>query len=79
MNENNVVTVRIMGGKPIGYLTVPEYANRIFLKEVTVRQYIRRGKIPFLKIGDTVWIREDTLRPVDKRTKAYRNSVQACS
>lgn len=62
-------TVDIIEGVVCGYETTKEFADRCGVKEVTVRQWIRRGKIQSLKIGHENYIEFGTAKPSDKRIK----------
>lgn len=49
------------------YVTTKEFARMMGVGDMTVRQWIRRGKIEGVKFGTSVMVRRDTKRPVDKR------------
>lgn len=55
------IMVEIENGRVKGYLMSGEFAKMWGVREVTVRQWIRRGKLESLKIGDTHWIKEDAV------------------
>ena len=55
------VYVEIQDGRPVSYLTIAEYAKKLGVTIPAVRQYISRGKITTLKIGQEHWIHEDTI------------------
>lgn len=42
--------IDIQDGRPVGYITVNEYSKKYDVKEMTVRQWLRRGKINSFKI-----------------------------
>lgn len=53
-----VTDVTVVDGVVVGYLTAAEYARRYGIKEATIRQWIRRGKIKAFKIGPVSYISE---------------------
>lgn len=57
------VFVEIKYGRPIGYLTTEEAAQKFNVKQGTVRQWVRRYKLPALKIGSDLWIPQDAHKP----------------
>jgi len=63
------VYVEIQDGRPVSYLTIDEYAKKLGVSTPAVRQYISRGKITSLKIGQEHWIHEDTIPNVRKYKK----------
>lgn len=54
------MTVEIIDGKVVGYLTTEEVAEKLGEKPQTIRQLICRGKIPTLRIGWQHFIKEGT-------------------
>lgn len=63
------MTVEIIDGKVVGYLTTEEFANRIGKKPQTIRKLICEGKIPTLKVGRQRFIKEGTEMMVFKKVK----------
>lgn len=62
-NKKLTVTVKDGIGRLDGYLTTIEYAEQIGCAEVTVRQWIYRGKLDGIQIGKSWWIKEGTPAP----------------
>lgn len=66
--------IDVIDGRPAGYMTTKEFANKNNVSWSLVRQYVREGKIDVLRIKhgeyDTVWVPEDT--KINKR-KVGRN------
>ena len=65
------VYVEILDGRPVSYLTIAEYAKKLGVTIPAVRQYISRGNITSLKIGQEHWIHEDTI-PILKYKKGKK-------
>ena len=63
------IYVEILDGRPVSYLTIDEYAKKLGVSTPAVRQYISRGKITSLKIGQEHWIHEDAIPNVRKYKK----------
>lgn len=63
------MTVEIVDGRVVGYLTIKEYAKKHFSAEATVRMWIYRGKLKILRIGNQDWIKEDEPYPTDRRRR----------
>ena len=61
------MTVEIIDGRVVGYLTIKEYAKKHFSAEATVRKWICHGKLKTLKIGYQQWIKWDEPYPTDRR------------
>lgn len=59
--------VTISDGKVHGHLTVAEYAKECGVEPITVRQWIKRGKLHALKIGSENFILEGTPKPGRKK------------
>ena len=49
------------------YVTTKEFARMTGVKDMTIRQWIRRGKIEGVKFGTSVMVRRDTEYPCDRR------------
>lgn len=64
--------VEIIDGRPVGYLTVEEYAAKQYTTVYVVRQFIYKKRLEVLKIGKGVWIHEETSYPKDRRHKENR-------
>lgn len=56
-------------GIPVGYVTLKEFAEKLCVDKRTPYIWISRGKIDYLKIGDSYFIKDNTQYPIDKRTK----------
>lgn len=56
-----VLELRKVGSswRPTGYLTSYEYAEKIGVRESTVRKWAAFGKLESIKIGRSCWVRED--------------------
>lgn len=67
--------VEIVNARPVGYLTISEYAAKRGVSEPAVRQYITRKKITSLKIGQEHWIHED-MEPIRIRKKYKKRGEQ---
>lgn len=59
--------VIICAGKPMGYETTEEFADRVGVNMNTVRVWERRGLLKTLHIGRDRFIKKGTQRP----TRAY--------
>lgn len=66
------MTIEVIDGRPVGYLTVQEYAKKHFVVPDVIRKKIFFGRIEPLKIGYEIWIDEATPYPVDRRLKENR-------
>lgn len=66
------MTIEVIDGRPVGYLTVQEYAKKHFVSPGCIRHQVFFGKIEPLKIGYEVWISEETPYPKDRRLKENR-------
>lgn len=64
--------VEIIDGRPVGYLTVQEYAQKHFVVPDVIRKKVSFGLIEPLKIGYEIWINEETPYPKDRRRKENR-------
>lgn len=64
--------VEIVDGRPVGYLTIFEYAARNYVTANNIRYHIQNRKLEVLKIGSDKWIREDAPYPEDARLKENR-------
>lgn len=56
-------TVTVCNGKIVGYLTAAEYAKKHGIPEVTIRVWVKNGKIDGIKIGGNTYIKEDLVPP----------------
>lgn len=53
------ITVTIENGRPVGYLTSAEFAQKCGVVEATIRGWVKRKKLKtVLKIGSDLWISE---------------------
>lgn len=66
------MTIEVIDGRPVGYLTVQEYAKKHFVSPGCIRNQVFFGKIEPLKIGYEIWISEETPYPEDRRLKENR-------
>ena len=66
------MTIEVIDGRPVGYLTVQEYAKKHFVSPGCIRQMVHKRMIAALKIGYEIWIDEATPYPVDRRHKENR-------
>lgn len=66
------MTIEVIDGRPVGYLTVQEYAKKHFVSPGCIRQMVHRKMIAVLKIGYEIWISEETPYPEDRRLKENR-------
>lgn len=57
----------IRNHRPVGYLSVKEYAFKYKVSDITVRKWIERGKIKANYIGTNAWISEDEPYPNEKK------------
>ena len=55
--------------RPYGYLTAAEFAEKTDISHGTIRQWINRGKLPALKIGNTWFVRRNEEIPTSKNGK----------
>lgn len=65
------ITITIENGRPVGYLTSAEFAQKCGVAEATIRGWAKRMKLKtLLKIGSDLWISENEDYPERrKRTK----------
>ena len=63
------ITVEIENGKIKGYETTKEFAQRLGVDQVVVRQWIYTGKLKVLKVGNTSWVENGTKRPTTPRKR----------
>lgn len=62
------IAVTIENGRPVGYLTSAEYAQKCGVADATIRVWMKRGKLKtVLKIGNDLWISEEEARPERKK------------
>ena len=66
------MTIEVIDGRPVGYLTVKEYARKHFVVPDVIRKKIFLGRIEVLKIGYGLWINEKEPYPKDRRYKENR-------
>ncbi len=59
-------TINVKDGRPIGYITTAEYARQFGVNIGTVRQWIRRGKVRAVKVGNQNFIDDRTPYPKRK-------------
>lgn len=63
-------TVTIEDGRPVGYLTSSEFAQKCGVAEATIRVWVKREKLAtVLKIGTDLWISEDENYPIRQSKK----------
>lgn len=60
-------------GVPVGYMTTKEAAIKFNTEEQTVRMWILRGKLKCLRIGRVDFIKNDAIKPVDRRGTWRKN------
>lgn len=68
-STDEAVTVRIVNGRPEGYLTAEEFAKKCGVQYTTPWQWEKRGKLQMLRIGQICWVKEDT--PYPKRIPSH--------
>lgn len=61
--------VEIENGNVIGYINSSNLAERCGVKQVTIRNWVRRGKLECIKIGSELYFKEDTIKPERKKNK----------
>lgn len=62
------IAVIIENGRPVGYLTAAEFAQKCGVAHATIRAWMKRGKLKtVLKIGSDLWISEEEVRPERKK------------
>ena len=62
------ITVTIENGRPVGYLTSAEFAQKCGVVEATIRGWVKRKKLKtVLKIGSDLWISESEDYPERKK------------
>lgn len=66
------MTIEVVDGKPVGYLTVQEYARKHCVKHQCVRNLLCKGRLAAMKIGYEIWISEEAPYPADRRLKENR-------
>lgn len=67
IKQNETELVIDENGRPKGYLTTTEYAQKNFVGDAAVRVAIYRGRITPLRIGNRTFIAEDTPYPERRR------------
>ncbi len=69
-------TIQITNGHVDGYLTILEFAKKIYVDKRTVRAWIRRGKVHPLRIGYQIFIPETQGYPEEKRgTRGKKRNI----
>ena len=63
--------ITVKDGRPIGYITTSEYAEQCGVQKITVRQWIRRGKLETVQIGRQHFIPSGTEKPGRKRRNSH--------
>ena len=63
------IAVTIVDGRPEGYVTAKEFAVRHGVGESAVRIWLYRKKLKVLKIGNQIWIDENTKKPTRAKRK----------
>lgn len=66
------IMVEIENGRIKGYETTKEFAERMNVKQGTIRVWVRRGKLTVLKVGDTSWVPIGTERPTSGKKGRHR-------
>ena len=62
------ITITIENGRPVGYLTSAEFAQKCGVVEATIRGWVKRKKLnTLLKIGSDLWISEKEDYPERKK------------
>lgn len=62
------ITVTIENGRPVGYLTSAEFAQKCGAAEATIRGWAKRKKLKtLLKIGSDLWISESEDYPMRRK------------
>ena len=61
------IMVEIEDGRIKGYETTKEFAERMNVLDGTVREWIHRGILTTLKVGDVNWIPVGTERPTNEK------------
>lgn len=62
------ITVTIENGRPVGYLTSAEFAQKCGVVEATIRGWVKRKKLKtVLKIGSDLWISESEDYPMRRK------------
>lgn len=62
------ITVTIENGRPVGYLTSAEFAQKCGVVEATVRGWAKRKKLKtLLKIGSDLWISKSEEYPMRRK------------
>lgn len=62
------ITVTIENGRPVGYLTSAEFAQKCGVVEATIRGWVKREKLKtVLKIGSDLWISESEDYPMRRK------------
>ena len=62
------ITVTIENGRPVGYFTSAEFAQKCGVVEATIRGWVKRKKLKtLLKIGSDLWISEKEDYPERKK------------
>lgn len=64
--------VEIQNGRIVGYITSKELATKLKVTEATIRVWIKRKKLEVLKVGDTLWFKDDTTYPERRRKKNHQ-------
>lgn len=60
------MNVEFENGRPKGYLTVKEYASKMYVHPNCIRRYIKEERIQSEKIGNIRYIKENTPYPDPK-------------
>lgn len=48
-------------GLPVGYITVREAAKRCGVTDIAIRKRVERGTVESIKLGGSIFIKEDSL------------------
>lgn len=67
MEKNEEIKLEIIEGRINGYLTLSEWAKKIHVTPGTVYQWKNRGKIKTIEVGSSLFVKEDTPYPEEKR------------
>lgn len=55
------VDIDTESGLPVGYITVNEAAKRCDVTDIAIRKRVERGTVESIKLGVSIFIKEDSL------------------
>lgn len=61
-------------GLPVGYITVSEAAKRCGVTYIAIRKRVERGTVESIKLGGSIFIKEDSLDLHTKKGRPRRAS-----